>query len=156
MNIEPTSSGPILKVKRLDPEAPLPTIAKDGDACFDLRALLFEPTFISIFPGEQVLFATGLCFAIPRGYCMEVYSRSGHGINASVKLSNGTGIIDSGYRGQLVVGLRNDGSRPFLVRHLDRIAQFKLVEVPATVIVEVDELDETERGTGGLGSTGVQ
>lgn len=141
----------ILKVKKLNPAAELPAYATDGSGCFDIKST-GEGVII---PGGQRVFPTGLAFEIPVGWVLEVYSRSGHGFKNRVTLGNSVGIIDSDYRGELMVAL--DNSSPvseFVVKAGDRIAQAKLVEAPRVKLVEVAELSETARGTGGLGSTG--
>ena len=104
--------------------------------------------------GQSRQFRTGLAFEIPDGYVMLVYSRSGHGFKSGVRLANGTGIIDSDYRGPMLVRLHNDGQLPFNVRNGDRIAQCLLMPAPQVEIVQVEELSETDRGDGAFGSTG--
>lgn len=149
-----------LKVKRLTPGAKLPTRATPGAACMDIHA---DATYwndnclaygCEIKPGAGLTFATGLAFEIPAGHVLLVYSRSGHGFNHQVRLANCTGVIDSDYRGELMVRLVNDGGSAFRVRPGDRIAQAMLVKLPDVELIEVDELSETARGAGGLGSTG--
>jgi len=139
-----------LKVKRLQSDATLPRYATPGAACFDIAS----DEDCSIMPGGQRRILTGLAFEVPEGHVMLVYSRSGHGFKNSVRLANGTGVIDSDYRGELMVALRNDGTELFMVRRGDRIAQAMLVPIPRVEFVEVDELTSTERGEGGGGSTG--
>lgn len=139
-----------LKVKRLQKDAELPRYATPGAACFDIAS----DEDCNIMPGGQRRVLTGLAFEVPEGYVMLVYSRSGHGFRNSVRLANGTGVIDSDYRGELMVALRNDSDDLFMVRKGDRIAQGMLVPIPRCEIVDADELGETERGEGGLGSTG--
>lgn len=102
-----------LDYKLLHPDARAPVLASDGAACFDLHA--YMPTMQSayVLPGETVIVHTGIAFAFPKGWCMEVYSRSGHGAKCRVSLANSTGIIDSDYRGELLIALtrREKGPR---------------------------------------------
>jgi dUTP pyrophosphatase len=100
------------------------------------------------------VFATGLSFEIPEGHVMKVFSRSGHGFKQGLRLSNGTGIIDSDYRGELMVKLHNDGVKTAYIAAGERIAQGMIVPVEQAEFVFADSLSDTERGTGGLGSTG--
>lgn len=100
------------------------------------------------------MFATGLSFEIPEGHVMMLYSRSGHGFKHGLRLVNGTGVIDSDYRGELMVKLHNDGVRSALIESGERIAQAMIVPVEQAEFVFADSLSDTERGTGGLGSTG--
>ena len=105
---------------------------------------------IVISPGKQAAIGTGLAFAVPPMHIMNIYGRSGHAANA-----RGVGKIDSDYRGEVKVLLRNDGDEPFVVRPGDRIAQAEIVESPRWAFTLVAELDATERGAAGFGSTGV-
>jgi dUTP pyrophosphatase len=139
-----------VKIKKLHPDAVLPKYATPGAACFDLHAIEGG----GIDACGSMNFATGLSFEVPAGHVMLIYSRSGHGFKNGVRLANGTGVIDSDYRGEVVVKLHNDGTRCFDVNPGDRIAQAMIVPIPQVELVEVDELTDTERGTGGLGSTG--
>lgn len=155
-----------MRVKRLHPDAIIPQYATDGAACIDLSAL--ATTGIPIKPDEPVrdwsyriapntalAFRTGLAVEVPPGYALMIYSRSGHGFKNSVRLANAVGVIDSDYRGELLVRLINDDPRmPFEVKKGDRIAQAMLVLVPRMALVEADELGDTARGAGGFGSTG--
>lgn len=144
-----------LKIKRMHPMAQLPTYGHKGDTCFDLRAVVDgEP--VTIPPGGQGKFDTGLIFIYPEGWAMDVYSRSGMGFSKQVRLSNSIGVIDHLFRDTVKVALKNDSDAPFTVSHGDRIAQGRLVEVHEVEFEEVDEVDETGRGTGGLGSTGMK
>lgn len=150
---------PELKVKRLHPDASLPVYATDGAACFDIHALITKegvtlPLHQDIWPGKSRVIHTGLAFEVPPGWALMVYSRSGHGFKYSVRLANGTGILDSDYRGELMIAVRNDGDQLFSVASGDRIAQAMLIAAPKVAIVEVDELSDTARGAGGFGSTG--
>lgn len=143
-----------VRFKKLSPQAIVPTYAHNGDACFDIYALGDMEKPVDIRPGGAAVIPTGLQFEIPAGHVMLVYSRSGHGFKHGVRLSNGTGVIDSGYRGELQVALHNDGRARFKVAHGDRIAQAMIVPRPVVQFVEADDLSDSSRGTGGLGSTG--
>lgn len=145
-----------LKIKKLHQRATLPRYATQGAACLDLHAIVDkEFRAIAVSPGGTATLRTGLAFEVQPGYAMMVYSRSGHGFNHGVRLANGTGVIDSDYRGEVMVCLRNDSDEPFLVEHGSRIAQAMIIEIPLIDEIEVvDELSETDRGAGGFGSTG--
>lgn len=139
-----------LKYKRLSADAFAPRYATDGSACFDLMAC----TQGSIEAGDAKNFSIGLAFEIPATHVMLIFSRSGMGVNDGLRLSNCVGVIDSDYRGEVGACLRNDGRFHYSVKPGDRIAQAMLVPIPYVALVEVDELSDTARGTGGLGSTG--
>lgn len=156
---------------RVHPDAQLPTYATGGSACFDLHAVdiggftvaeheVLQRAYkycdeLVIGPGESATIRTGLKVEVPPGWRMDIYSRSGHGFNRGVRLGNCVGKIDSDYRGEILVNLRNDGTQPFRVRPGDRIAQAELNPVYRVSFKEVGELSETARGEGGFGSTGV-
>lgn len=146
-----------LKIKRLHPDAVIPKYATAGAACFDIVAIgeagAFSPSLPLEFFGGAT-FSTGLSFEVPSGHVMLVFSRSGHGFKHDTRLANCVGVIDSDYRGELLVRLVNDGDEPFIVRKGDRVAQAMLTRVPHLEFVEVDDLSETARGEGGFGSTG--
>lgn len=150
-----------LKFKKLHAAAKPPRFASVGAACFDLHADTVEgyshiPS--TIYPGAPVVCGTGLAFELPPGHAMLVFSRSGHGFNDNIRLANCVGVIDSDYRGEVKVKLTQDGvedeSPHNLIKPGDRIAQALIVQLPTVQLVEAQELSETERGTGGFGSTG--
>ena len=141
-----------VKIKKLHPLAMRPTYGSPGAACFDMYAVLDDP--IAVEPGSSRVLNTGLAFEIPEGWCMKVYSRSGHGFNYDVSLSNSVGVIDSDYRGEVKVKLRNDSDAPFVVTTGDRVAQAEIVPAWQHDFAFADDLTETERGLGGFGSTG--
>lgn len=142
-----------LPYKRNHPKAKPPKFAHDDDACFDLTACTREPS-----GGRSMLYDTGLVFDIPDGYHIKVYSRSGLGFKYDLRLCNSTGIIDAGYLDTIKVKLTYDGPvsyRPDFPMVGDRVAQAMLVKNVKTDLIEVEEIDkQTERGYGGLGSTG--
>jgi dUTP pyrophosphatase len=183
-----------LKIKRLHPDAVIPKYATSGSSGFDLYAI--EDVIVK--PGETVKVRTGLSFAIPHGYEIQVRPRSGVSANTKLRVSNTPGTIDADYRGELIVLIDNINQRTdsktteyqtisgesietekewvcggfygneifeshkkvpygtYIIRKGDRIAQAILCPIVRAEIVEVDELDDTERGAGGFGSTGVR
>lgn len=134
-------------------EIPLPQFATPGSAAMDLRACLDGP--VTLQAGARAVIPTGLAMALPSAdYVALVFARSGLGIKKGVCLSNGVGVIDSDYRGEIAVGLVNLSSEDYTVQPGDRIAQLMVVPVVQPTVTLADELDETGRGSGGLGSTG--
>lgn len=139
-------------VVRLDPELPLPEYAKPGDAGVDLRA---SEDVVLAPGGGRGLVPTGLAVAIPRGFAGFVQPRSGLALKHGVTCLNTPGLIDADYRGELKVLLVNtDPSEPFEVKRGERIAQLVIQAVEHVAFLEVDALDDTERGHGGFGHTG--
>jgi dUTP pyrophosphatase len=138
-----------VKIKKLHESAVVPKLATDGAACFDVVSMESG----TVYAMQRKLFRTGLSFEVPQGFTLMLYSRSGHGMKG-IRLANGTGIIDSDYRGEVSVALANDGAFEFHVHAGDRIAQAMILPVPAVEFVLADELTETARGAGGFGSTG--
>ena len=143
-----------LRVVRLDSRARLPLRATAGAAGADLFALLDEPLMLRL--GDRALVPTGIAAAISEGLVGLVFARSGLAIKHGLALSNGVGVIDSDYRGEIKVGLINQGAEPYTIQPFERIAQLVLVPAAALPIVEVDALDDTARGSGGFGSSGKQ
>ena len=146
-----------LKFKALHPkigrEIPQPQFATPGSAAMDLRACLDGP--VTLQAGARAVIPTGLAMALPSAdYVALVFARSGLGIKKGVCLSNGVGVIDSDYRGEIAVGLVNLSGEDYTVQPGDRIAQLMVVPVVQPTVTLVEELDETDRGSGGLGSTG--
>jgi dUTP pyrophosphatase len=140
-----------LRCLRLDERAVLPTRAHDGDAGLDLHAL--EPAVLA--PGERASVGTGIAVEIPPGQAGLVLPRSGLAARHGISVVNAPGLIDSGYRGELRVLLLNtDREQPFEIAAGARIAQLVLVAVTLPMAVEVDALDDSERGAGGFGSSG--
>ena len=141
-----------LPVLRLDPDLPLPAYARDGDAGVDLVAR----EDVTLAPaGGRALVATGIAIALPDGYAGFVQPRSGLAFKHGVTCLNTPGLIDSGYRGELKVCLINhDPTEPFEVTRGERIAQLVVQAVEHVAFVEVDALDESERGDKGFGSSG--
>lgn len=143
-----------LKLKRLRPSATLPKNATCGSAGYDLCADLDTPVVIA--PGACEMISTGLAMQIGRGCAGFVFARSGLGLKHGIVPGNCVGVIDSDYRGEVMVGLRNHSDTPFTVNSGDRIAQLVLLEVRTPEIVECESLDDTARGAGGFGSTGTK
>ena len=137
--------------KKLVPWAELPLYAHKGDAGMDLRSAVD----VEIAPGARALVKTGLAMALPEGYEAQVRPRSGLALKRGITVLNTPGTIDEGYRGEVGVILFNSGSEPFKVSVGDKIAQMVVAPVTRAEIAEVAELDGTERGAGGFGSTGV-
>jgi dUTP pyrophosphatase len=118
----------------------------------DLHAAIDAPMLVA--PGAVVAVPTGLAMAIPRGYEAQVRPRSGLAAKHAVTVVNAPGTIDADYRGAVMVLLVNHGREPFTIRHGERIAQLVVAPVSQAEVIEVTELDQTERGAGGFGSTG--
>ncbi len=139
-------------IKLLDPELPAPAYAKPGDAGADLRSRIdFE-----LEPGERALVPTGVAIALPEGYVGLVHPRSGLATKNGITIVNAPGTVDSGYRGELMVTLLNtDKTKSFHVQRGDRIAQLIIQKYEHATFPVVDELDQTDRGSSGFGSSGI-
>lgn len=135
---------------RLDRELPIPSHAHIGDAAVDLHSRVD----FALEPGERAAVPTGLAVSIPGGFGGLVLPRSGHARRNGIGVVNGPGLIDSGYRGEISVLLINHGSDVVTFERGERIAQLAIVPIPTIEWVEVEELDETARGSSGFGSTG--
>ncbi len=139
----------------------LPQYETVGSAAMDIRAFIVESTSnvgsnsIHIQPGETKVIPTGLYVSIETGYALLVQARSGLSAKHGIMIGNGVGLIDEDYRGEIGAILYNGGKFPFVVNNGDRIAQLRLVKVPKLKWNSVTSLDDTERGSGGFGSTGV-
>lgn len=142
----------VLRMKKLREGAVLPQRQTEGAAGYDLCACLEAP--VTLQPGEGYPFPTGLAAEIPQGYAGMVFCRSGLGVKHGISLPNCVGVIDSDYRGELVVPLRNFGDGTYTIQPGERIAQLVIMPVLLPEIVEVEELSQTQRGQGGFGSTG--
>ena len=141
-----------ISVKKLRQKAILPTFGSPESAGADLYACLEAPVEVS--PGQTVFIPTGLAMALPTGYVGLVYARSGLACKQDLAPANKVGVIDSDYRGEFLVALHNHGGETRTVSHGDRIAQLVVTPVLRPRYVQVDTLDETQRGEGGFGSTG--
>jgi dUTP pyrophosphatase len=131
---------------------PLPSYATPGAAGLDVVAA----EDLDLLPGQRHAVATGFALAIPAGFEIQVRPRSGLAFKHGISVPNAPGTIDSDYRGELKILLINHGSEPFAIRRGDRIAQLVPAAVTLATFNEVDTLDDTDRGTGGFGSTGVK
>ncbi len=139
-----------LPIRRLRPDAQVPTRAYAGDAGIDLAAC----ERVELAPGERALVSTGLAVAIPAGYAGYVQPRSGLATKHGISIVNTPGLVDSGYRGELLVNLLNtDPREAFVVEPGMRIAQLVVLAVPDVEPVEVEELPDSERGDRGFGSS---
>ena len=139
-------------IKLLDPELPAPAYAKPGDAGADLRSRID----CELEPGERALVPTGVAIALPEGYVGLVHPRSGLAIKNGITIVNAPGTVDSGYRGELMVTLLNtDKTKSFHVQRGDRIAQLVIQKYEHATFTVVDELEQTERGSSGFGSSGI-
>lgn len=140
-----------LLVKRLDPDAPVPERAHPGDAGLDLRSAID----VEVKPGERALVPTGIAIAIPEGHAGLVLPRSGLASRHGLTMANAPGLIDAGYRGEVICAVVNlDRDSAVMIRRGDRIAQLVLITIPDVEPAVVDELPATSRGEDGFGSTG--
>ena len=140
-----------LRFKRIHPDATLPSYAHPSDAGMDVRSV----ADLTIAPGKRALVPTGLVMRLPPTYEAQVRPRSGLALKSGVTVLNSPGTIDSGYRGEVGVILANFGESDFQVKKGDKIAQIVIAPVTQPTIEETDVIDETDRGAGGFGSTGV-
>lgn len=139
-------------IKRINPDVELPGYAYEGDAGLDLRSA----EDVSLKPFERRLISTGLAIAIPEGYAGFVQPRSGLALKQGLSMANTPGLIDAHYRGELkICAINLDPIHTIEVKRGDRIAQLVIQKVPVVKLVDVAELDETDRGAGGFGSSGV-
>lgn len=142
-----------VKYKLLDPRAKAPAYATPGAAAADLCAVLDAP--LTLEPGQRAMVPTGLAIELPGPDCVAlVYARSGLAIKQGVTLSNCVGVIDSDYRGEIKVGLVNLGAAPVTLAPGERVAQLCIAPVWQAAFTPAEELSDTDRGTGGFGSTG--
>lgn len=138
----------IIKIKKLDPRAILPAYAHLGDAGMDIYAL----EDVEVAPGKVVKVRTGLAIEIPDGYVGLCWDRSGLATKQALKIMGG--VVDSGYRGEVMIGLINLNQESQILKAGERVAQMLIQKVERSEIVEAEELSETIRGEGGFGSTG--
>tara|TARA_B100000287_G_scaffold243969_1_gene229362 strand:- start:2043 stop:2480 length:438 start_codon:yes stop_codon:yes gene_type:complete len=139
-------------VKKLNPEAKLPSYKTKGSSGMDLMALVEEKIIVK--PNSSELIPTGLSIAIPEDLEIQIRPRSGLAAKHNISVLNAPGTIDSDYRGELKIILYNHSNKDFIVNKNDRVAQMILVPVLKVDFEEVDELPDTIRGSGGFGSTG--
>lgn len=143
-----------LKIKKLKENAKIPTRGTDGAAGFDLYACIDEP--LTLNKGDTALIPTGIAIAVPEGYAAFIHSRSGLSIKKGICLLNSVGVVDSDYRGEVCVGVIKATDGPYTIEPFERIAQMVIKQVCIPTLVETNELDDTDRGTGGFGSTGTK
>ena len=156
------SNRSLIKIKKLNPNAIIPTRGSEEAAGIDLYACIdeVEDEFgvpidqVTIEPGESYIFDTGVAIEFPEGYFGAVFVRSSIGIKRNLRLNNSVGVVDNDYRNSTKVALHNFGTEPQTIQHGDRIAQMVLLPYVVFPVVEVDTLSETERGEDGIGSTG--
>lgn len=142
-----------LQIKKLSSDIATPFYASEGAAGMDLSANL--QGVIEVQPGKRVAIPTGLAMAIPEGYVGLIFPRSSVGLKLGIGMPNSVGVIDSDYRGEILVAIVNNSDEVRVIEPKMRIAQLVVVPVPKMEIRVVDELGETRRGSGGFGSTGV-
>jgi dUTP pyrophosphatase len=141
-----------VRFKKLHKDAKAPFKASKGAACFDI----YSNVNVVVCPNSFEMIGAGLAVEIPEGYEIKIYSRSGHA-SKEINLANCVGIVDSDYRGEVCVMLRNNSSvNDFPISVGERIAQIQLCKVIPTEFIEADALSDTDRGVGGFGSTGVK
>lgn len=144
-----------LKIKRLHPDAHIPGRATPGSAGVDLRACLGEEGLV-LQPMQRALIPTGLAIELPGAeFVALVFARSGLALREGLAMANGVGVIDSDYRGELQVPAVNLSEKPLRVMNGDRVAQLLVMPVALPDMIEFDALGDTQRGSGGFGSTGV-
>lgn len=138
-------------ITKLDPDLPIPSYAKPGDAGADV----YSRIDCEIKPGERNLIPTGIAIALPEGYAAFAHPRSGLAIKYGVGIVNAPGTIDAGYRGELqMILINHDKNESFVIKRGDRIAQLVFQRVERVEFIEVAELPGSNRGSGGFGSTG--
>ncbi len=142
----------IIRVKKLRPDALLPSYGSAEAAGADLHACLDEA--VTIQPGETAWIPTGIALEVPKGCAGLVYARSSMGAKRGLAPANKVGVIDSDYRGEIRVVLLNHGKQPQTVEHGERVAQFLITPVLTPAYEETEKLSDTDRGVGGFGSTG--
>lgn len=141
-----------IKIKKLRPEAVLPTAGSERAAGYDLRACIDAPVTIGAHGTEKI--GTGLAVEVPDGYFGAIFARSGLASKQGLRPANCVGVCDSDYRGEYIVAMHNDTGEAQTINPGDRIAQLVVMPYLSVDFEETDTLDETERGAGGFGSTG--
>ena len=141
-----------IKIKKIKNNAIIPTRGSDYAAGYDLYACIDED--VRVYAGETVKIGTGLSIAIPDGYFGAIFARSGLATKEGLRPANCVGVCDSDYRGEYIIALHNDSAVMRTIEPGERIAQLVVMPYLAVNFVETDELDETNRGSGGFGSTG--
>lgn len=145
-----------IKIKKLSPNATIPTQSHTGDAGYDLYACDIPGGMVEIQPHKTIKISTGLAMSFPDGYAALLLPRSGVATKRSLRPANTPGLIEGIYTGPWICAMHNDSEEVQTVTEGERIAQVIFVPVLKALFTEVDELEETERGTGGFGSTGTR
>lgn len=143
-----------IQIKKVRENTKIPTRGTKGAAGFDLYACIAEP--LTLKKGDTALIPTGIAIAVPEGYAAFIHSRSGLSIKRGICLLNSVGVIDSDYRGEICVGVIKATDEPYTIEPNERIAQMVIKPVETPELIETDELDSTDRGAGGFGSTGTK
>ena len=143
----------VVKFKKLTSEAKVPTYGTDYAAGADLYNAMGE---VTINPGETILIKTGIALEVPNGYAGLIYARSGLATKRGLAPANKVGVIDSDYRGEVMVALHNHGNQVQVLEQHERIVQLVITPYLKAVFEQTDELEDTSRGTGGFGSTGTK
>lgn len=143
-----------MNIKKLNPNAIIPTYGSECAAGADLYACIESP--VTIEPGQTVFISTGLAMEIPEGYAGFVYARSGLSCKRGLAPANKVGVVDADYRGEITVALHNHSDEPKTIEVNERIAQIVIAPFVHVTFDEVDELSDTVRGAGGFGSTGTK
>ena len=143
-----------MNIKKLNPNAIIPTYGSECAAGADLYACIESP--VTIEPGQTVFISTGLAMEIPEGYAGFIYARSGLSCKRGLAPANKVGVVDADYRGEITVALRNHSDEPKTIEVNERIAQIVIAPFVHVAFDEVDELSDTVRGAGGFGSTGTK
>ena len=141
-----------MKIKKLRPNAILPTLGTEGAAAYDMYACIDEP--VTIEPGDVAMIGTGVAIQPNDGMCALLLARSGLATKRGLRPANCLGLLDIDYRGEYICAMRNDSKVPQTIFPNDRIAQLMFVHYYTDTWEVVDELDSTKRGQGGFGSTG--
>lgn len=144
-----------VKIKKLYDDTQMPTKADDGSAGMDLYAHLNDDYMRVIKPHTTEMISVGFAMETPNNTYGAIFARSGLSSKKGLRPANCVGVVDSTYRGEVFVALHNDSDKPQQIMNGDRIAQMIIMEYPTVGIIETDHLSETERGSGGFGSTGV-
>ena len=149
-----------VKIKPLYNNVILPKKAHSDDACFDIYSYIpvgnvnFSTPALIIEPHQTLFIQTGFATEIPEGYCALIFARSGLASKRGLRPAQGVPVIDAGYRGEWLIPLHNDSNESQIVESGERIAQFMIVPVMDTNLIQVSELNDSERGNGGFGSSG--
>lgn len=142
----------VMRIRHGEAEVPLPVRATEGSAGLDLQAAVEAP--VTVAPGGMARIPTGIAVTLPEGTAGFVYARSGLAVKHGITLSNGVGVIDRDYTGEIVVGLCNISGEAYTIEPLERVAQLVVAPVCFPEIVEQPSLEKTARAQGGFGSTG--